>query len=161
MASDTSNVRITYGDGGSAHPLDLLNFPILTATTVGKGDLIQYVNTAGGAIVVSANTHNVYFRGLSLSASKSGETDDINVLLRGRCKIGTSSGTYEIGDALTYSSGANGTDWVLAAVSSGAKGMFWSIEYKATVTSLNVQWDSFLIGTGIGSGSGPWESFAA
>jgi hypothetical protein len=159
--ADTSNVRILYGDNGAGDPLNLVHIPILTATVVAKGDLIKYVNTSGGAVVVGANTDNVYFRGISLFCSRTGETDPIQVLLRGRCTITTVSADYDIGDALTYNAGANGTDWVLAAVSSGSKGMFWAMEYKASATSLTVQWDSFLIGTSIGSGSGPWESFAA
>lgn len=159
--ANTSNVRILYGENGAGDPLNLVHIPILTATVIANGDLIKYVNTAGGAVAVGANTDNVYFRGVSLDCSRSGETDPIQVLLRGRCTITVSSADYELGDALTYSAGANGTDWVLAAVSSGAKGMFWSMEYKASATSLTVQWDSFLIGTSIGSGSGPWESFAS
>lgn len=159
--ANTSNVRILYGENGAGDPLNLVHIPILTGTVLAPGDLTCYASTTYGAVAMTASSDNTSFRGLSLDYSASGQTDPIQVLLRGRCTITTSSATYELGDALKYSAGANGTDWVLAAASSGADGTFWSMEYKASATSLTVQWDSFLVSAGIGSGSGPWEAFAS
>ncbi len=158
--ANSSNVHITYGDS-PLNPLDALHYDIATATVIARGDLIKYSSGATGVQAVAANTDNTTFRGLSLDYSASGETYKVQVLHRGRCEVTVTSATYEIGDALTYSSGANGTDWALVGVTTGAKGMFWSLEYKASAaTTLEVQWDSYLIGISIGS-SGPWESFEA
>jgi hypothetical protein len=76
--------------------------------------------------------------------------------------IGVASSTSAVGEALTDSAGANGTDWTLAAVTAGALGVAFSLEYQASnVTDLDVHIDSFLIGTALGSGLGLWEGFAA
>ncbi len=159
--ADTSNVRVLYGHQGAADPLNLCHFGILTGTVLAPGDLTCYTNAGGGAVAMTASSDNTIFRGICLDYSASGKTDPVQVLLRGRCTITTSSATYELGDALKYSAGANGTDWVLEAATSGAGGVFWSMEYKASATSLTVQWDSFLVSAGIGSGSSPWEAFAS
>jgi hypothetical protein len=153
----TSNVSILHGEDNE---LNKLHVPVGTATVLARGDLIIY--SGGAGIAMTANTDNTAFMGACLDLSRNGDTDDINVLLKGRLNITVSSSTYAIGEALTYNAGANGTAWVLAAVSSGAKGVAFSLQYKAAnVTSLDVQINSFLVGISIGSGSGFWEGFAS
>jgi hypothetical protein len=157
MASVVSNVEIYEGNQDG---LNKLHIPIATAVTVAPGDLIKTDGTT--ATVMTAASDNASFIGLSLDVSKNGDTIPINVLLRGRAIIGCTSSTYAIGEALAWATGANGTDWTVAAVTSGADGTFFSLEYKASaVTTLKVQWDSFLIGASIGGGAGRWEGFAS
>lgn len=157
MASVVSNVEIYAGE---SDPLNIVHYGVASATTLARGDLVKCAT--GAVTCVSASSDNTTFAGLSCDVSENGETRDVCVLTRGRCIIGVSSSTYSHHEALTYSAGANGTDWTLAAVSSGADGLFWSLEYKSSaVTSLKVQWDSLIIGASIGSGSGLWEGFAS
>jgi hypothetical protein len=157
MASTNSNVEIY---AGSNDALNMLHVPIASATTVAPGDLLKF--SGGAAACVSASSDNTAFIGLSLDCSENGETQDINVLLRGRAIFTVTSAVYTVGEALTYASGANGADWALAAVTSGADGLFWSLQYNASaVTTLKVQWDSFFVGASIGTGSGFWEGFAS
>lgn len=157
MASTVSNNEIY---AGTDNALNMLHFGVASATTLAPGDLVKCAT--GAVTCVSASSDNTAFVGLSLDVSENGETADVNVLLRGRATCGVDSATFTLGEALTYSSGANGTDWKLAAVSSGADGLFWALQYKSSaVTTLKVQWDSFMIGASLGSGAGLWEGFAS
>jgi hypothetical protein len=153
----TSNVTILYGEDDA---LNKLHMPIASATVIARGDLMEY--ESGAVTVVDAAGDNVTFVGVSLDLSRNGDTDDVNILLRGKLNLTVASATYAIGKALKYSSGANGTDWVLTGATSGADGIAWSAQYKgSSVTNLDVFFDSFLVGAGIGSGSGVWEGFAS
>lgn len=153
----TSNVRVLHGD---ADPLNKLHFEIASATVVAPGDLMEY--ESGAVTVVDAAGDNVTFVGVSLDLSRNGDTAPLNVLMRGRVNIGCTSATSVVGKAMKYATGANGTDWVLEAATSGADGIMWSLKYNASaVTSLDCHFDAFLIGAGIGSGSGVWEGFAS
>jgi hypothetical protein len=159
--AQTSNVRIL-----SASPAerDTQYFPVTIATsgTIAPGDLVTFESTT--IDLVDAAGDNVYFVGVSMQYKVSTYDDNgwLNVLLRGSVNIGVSETTYAPGQILKYNAGANGTSWVLEKATSGADGIMWSLEYQASnVTTLDVAFDSFLIGTGAGSGAGFWESPAA
>jgi len=153
----TSNVKILYGEDDQ---LNKLHIGVASGTVLARGDFLKY--STGAVTAVAASTDNEAFIGVSLDLSRSGDTADVNVLLKGRLNVGVTSATYVVGEALTYATGANGTDWTFASVSSGADGMIFSLQYKASaVTVLDVHINSFLIGTSLGGGSGVWEGFAS
>jgi hypothetical protein len=159
--AQTSNVRIL-----SASPAerDTQYFPVTIATsgTIAPGDLVTFESTT--IDLVDAAGDNVYFVGVSMQYKVSTYDDNgwLNVLLRGSVNIGVSETTYAPGQILKYKAGANGTSWVLEKATSGADGIMWSLEYQASnVSTLDGAFDSFLIGTGAGSGAGFWESPAA
>jgi len=158
MASDYSNVSILHGE---SDPLNKLVYDVSTSTAIGRGDLLK--ESSNVATVVTAVGDNDSFIGVSLDSHSTVKTaNKLNVLLRGRVNIGCASATYSRGDALKYNAGANDTAWSLTAASSGQDGIMWSIEYAASaVTDLDCAFDAFLVGAGIGSGSGHWEGFAA
>lgn len=151
----TSNVRIKYG---TEDELNKLHCPVASATVLAPGDLLLY--STGAVSCVTADTDQVTFIGASLDISRNGDTAMVNVLLKGILNVGVTSAAYVVGEALGYVSGANGTDWTLASVSSGAKGIAHSLQVK-TDDELDVIIDTFLISTSIGSGSGLWEAFAS
>jgi len=152
----TSNVIIRHGEESE---LNKIKTAVGSSTVLARGDLIEL--TSGSAVAVNAAGDNATFAGVSVDLSESGETVKVGTLLRGICKITVTSTTYDIGDSLKYSAGANGTAWSLAKATSGADGIMWSREYQASsVTTLEVQWDSFLVG-GFGAAAGLWEKHAA
>jgi len=155
--AQTSNFNILYGDGDQ---LNKLHVGIASATVLAPGDLVEC--TGGNAVAVDASSDNVTFAGVGLDYSANGSTAKYNVLLRGRGNVTVVSATYDIGDSLKYSAGANGTAWVLTKATAGADGIMWSLEYQSSaVTNLDVQWDSFIGVGGYGGGAGLWEKHAA
>lgn len=151
----TSNVVIKHG---ADDELNKLHCPVASATVLARGDFLLY--SAGEVACVSASTDNEAFIGVSLDLSRAGDTAKVNVLLKGILNVGVSSAAYVVGEALGYVSGANGTAWTFASVSSGADGFVHSLQVK-TDTVLDVIMDTFLIGTSLGGGSGLWEGFAS
>lgn len=157
----SSNVQVLHGDEIS---INKWNFPVTIATsgTIAPGDLITFETST--LDLVDAAGDNSKFLGVSLEYKVSTYDDNATceVLLRGIVNIGVSSTTYAVGNALKYSAGANGTAWTLAKATSGADGIMWCMEYSASnLTDADCYFDSFLVGTGIGSGTGLWEGFAA
>ncbi|MDD5109540.1 MAG: hypothetical protein PHC29_08620 [Candidatus Omnitrophica bacterium] len=156
MASRESNVVVKHGDHD---PLNLLMLDVGSSTTVGFGDLIE--STSGAAVAVDAAGDNATFAGVALDASESGETAKLRILTHGIVQLTVVSTTYDIGDALKYSSGANGTAWVLTKATTGADGIMWSRQYKSSaVTTLECHFNSQLVVTET-AGGGLWETLAA
>lgn len=151
----TSNVLIK---NGADDELNKLHCPVDTATVLAPGDFLLYAT--GAVSCITASTDNETFIGVSLDISRTGDTAMVNVLLKGILNVGVTSAAYVVGEALVYSSGANGTAWTFASVSSGTDAIVHSLQVK-TDTVLDVIIDSFLIGASLGGGAGVWEGFAS
>jgi len=157
----TSNVRILHG---GEDELSRVNYPVTIATsgTFARGDLMTF-ETSTLKLVDNSNDNTV-FVGVSNEYKESGDNYTANATVLNRCiiKIGCTSATYGIHNALKYAAGANGTDWSVVVASSGADGIMWSLQYAASaITTINALIDVRLIGTALGSGTGIWEGFAS
>jgi hypothetical protein len=152
-----SNVYVLYG---TEDQLNKFHAPVTAATTYAPGDLVMFSSTV--LAIMAAESDFATFTGVSLDLSRAGDDADLNVLRRGivNLKAGVSSATYTPGLAIKYVSGANGTDWVLAAATGGRSGIMWSNEYAATVTSLDAVFDAYVAG-GVAAGEGLWDRLAS
>jgi hypothetical protein len=141
--AETSNVIILEGNEelrGSVYPT------VASATVLAKGDLIS---ASSGAAIAYAGDPDI-FLGVSNESSKNGETKKIKVYIQAVITIGCTAATYEFGDPMEYSSGANGTAWSLVKATTGENAIAWSRQYSASnLTTLEVMVDGYRVGAAL------------
>jgi hypothetical protein len=154
--ADVSNVLIKYG---VEDQYNKFHMPVASGTVVAPGDLVLFTTTA--ATVLAAAADCATFTGVSCDLSRSGDVEPIAVLRRGIVGIPVSAATYTPGLAVTWAAGANGTNWELVGVSTGALGIMWANCYKvvASVSAIDCVFDAFKVG-GVAAGEGLWDKLA-
>lgn len=118
---------------------DVIMVPVASATVIERGDPISYESSL--ATVLATVTDDIYFAGIALDDSVSGDTNNIRVATRCLCQVGVSSASYTDGQGLKYASGAATTVFAFAD-DGNANTIGWSTETKTTVTSLKVLFDA-------------------
>lgn len=154
-----SNVRLEIL---SNNPLDVIKLPVASATVLAVGDLLKGY-TSDCVVAVSAANDSDAFVGLSNSLSRSGDTMDVEVLIRVIASVTLSSSTaLDAGDGLIYVAGANGTDWTFNVDTSGTNILAWAFEMQNTAGTgpVSVLFDSYMLSAGRASGDGFWEASA-
>lgn len=101
-----SNVKIIKYD-----QMWLISCPIASATVIGVGDLTDKESDL--AVLLDAAADDQFFIGPSQDYSANGDTLDLVTYGKCMARVKMVSAAYDIGQKLEYSSGGNGTDWVL------------------------------------------------
>ena len=125
-------IRI-YGDGR----LDRLPFQVKSSTVLSLNDLVYA--SANYIYKATAATHDAKAVGFVMGESASGDTDDLNVSLRGFADIDTVSATYTIGQALAITS-AN-TLVTATPTTATVNVVAWAAEAGSSATRLLVMYD--------------------